>query len=85
MKSLVVNFNQKKTGLEIRFNFRLDDLQRSYLKTLGFIWFGKRKYYWTTLTSENYEAIAKFLDALEKKGYEIELKSLLGSMRAPKK
>ena len=85
MKSLVVNFNQKRTGLEVRFNFKLEDAQREYIsKTLGFIWYGKRKYYWTKLTPENYELIAKFLDNLEAKGYEIEFKSLLGSMRAPK-
>ena len=41
MNSLVVNFNQKKSGLEVRFNFKLNDTQREYIsKTLGFIWYG---------------------------------------------
>ncbi len=84
MKSLVVNFNQKRTGIEIRFNFKLEDIQRKYLKELGLIWFGKKKYYWAKITPANYERIAQFLNTLKAKGYEIEEKSLNGSMRAPR-
>lgn len=85
-KTMTVNFNEEKKGIEIRFNFALTPKQKNYVeKVLGMHWFGKKKYYWVAVTPKNYEVIATYLETMKARDYKITEKHLNGSMRAPKK
>lgn len=84
-KKVIVNFNQAKTGIELRFNFIPNKEQTSYIKnSLGYHWWRAKGYWWRNWTEESMKAIYDFLAILENRGYEVEVKSLKKSLNKAK-
>ena len=84
-KKVTVNFNQAKTGIELRFNFVPTKEQTNYIKTkLGYHWWNAKKYWWRNWTEESMKEIYSFLEVLESRGYEVDVKSYKRSLSKAK-